>query len=89
MSRKFQMRDRVKCNVTGFTGVVTGYCEYLNGCEQFCVKPTTLKKGEMQDGQWFDKGQLDLVLGKPTTLGELEKNLERTGGPQMDSPPPC
>lgn len=83
--RKFKMRDRVKCNVTGFEGVVTAYCDYLNGCEQFCVKPTELDKdGKMQDGVWFDQDQLDKVKAAPKA-----KAPTRTGGPQMDSPTKC
>ncbi len=83
--RKFKMRDRVKCNVTGFEGVITAYSEYLNGCEQYCVKPTELTDGgKMREGVWFDQDQLDKVKTAPKS-----KEPERTGGPQMDSLPPC
>ena len=79
------MRDRVKCNVTGFEGVVTAYSEYLNGCEQYCVKPTELDKdGEIREGQWFDQDQLDKVKAAPKA-----KEPSRTGGPQMDQAPTC
>lgn len=79
---KFNMRDSVKCNVTGFAGVVTARTEYLNGCIQYCVKPTKLAKdGGMKDGEWFDELQLDLVKKTP---GNKQKP---TGGPQRDQAP--
>ncbi len=85
MRRKFKMRERVRCNVTGFEGVVTGYADYLTGCEQYCVKPTTLDKdGKMQNGHWLDQDQLDKVKAAPK-----RKAPTRTGGPQMDTAPPC
>lgn len=83
--RKFKFRDHVRCNVTGFEGVVTAYSEYLTGCEQYCVKPAKLdKEGKMYDGVWIDQDRLDLV--KKTKPGRV---VERTGGPQMDTAPTC
>ena len=83
--RKFKFRDRVRCNVTGFEGVVTAYAEYFTGCEQFCVKPTKLDKdGKMYEGIWIDQDRLDKV--KATTN---KKEPTRTGGPQMDVAPTC
>lgn len=81
---KFNLRDSVKDQVTGFAGVITARTEYLNGCLQYCVKPTKLKKdGTMTEGEWFDEQQLDLVKKKPAT------KKERTGGPQQTPPERC
>lgn len=83
--RKFKFRDRVRCNVTGFEGVITAYSEYLTGCEQYCVKPAKLDKdGKMFDGVWIDQDRLDLVKN-----GAAKEPVKRTGGPQMDTAPTC
>lgn len=81
--RKFKMRDRVKCNVTGFEGIITAYADYLNGCEQYCVRQTELSNdGKMRKGEWFDQEQLDKVKTALKT-----KKPESSGGPQMDQAP--
>lgn len=37
--RGITLGDRVKCTLTGFTGVVTARAEYLTGCNQVHVLP--------------------------------------------------
>lgn len=72
-----EMETKVVDRITGFTGIVTGRCEYLNGCIQYLVKPKQ-KKGdkEMPKGEWIDEQHL-LVNGKridgsATAGGDLE-----------------
>lgn len=56
--------DRVVDRVTGWSGIITGRLEYLNGCRQFLVKPEHLDKdGKMVDGIWLDEQYL-MVLDK-------------------------
>ena len=54
---------KAKDTVSGFTGIVTEKCEYLNGCVQFRVIPKIdpKKSNEMPDGVWFDVEQLKYV----------------------------
>lgn len=54
----------VKDVVTGFKGVVTARCVYLNGCVQYDVKPKVNDKGEMIEGKWFDEEQLMVLSNK-------------------------
>ena len=35
-------------------GVVTGYCENITGCDQFCVQPPVDKDNKHVDSRWFD-----------------------------------
>lgn len=64
------VRDRI----TGFTGVVTGYCQYLTGCNQALVVPP-LKDGALQESQWLDVQRLEdtgaerIVLDNGATPG--------------------
>lgn len=83
---------RAKDRITGFEGVITARIEYLNGCVQYCIKPTKLQKdGQPIEGLYFDSQQVE-------QLAELDKRaagIERyqTGGPSHrpprtpDSPP--
>ncbi len=82
---KLKMQQRVKDTITGFEGVITARTEYLNGCVQYCVKPTKLKEnGSMKDAEWFDEQQLEKVRRTPT-MARAEKKA--TGGPQRDQSP--
>lgn len=50
-----------KCVVSGFTGILTARCEYLNGCVQYCITPPVNDKGEHVDGRYIDEHQLEFV----------------------------
>ncbi len=81
---KFNLLDSVKDQITGFAGTITARTEYLNGCLQYCVKPTKLKKdGTMPEAEWFDEQQLDLVKPKRAA----KKKTTKPGGPQRDQAP--
>lgn len=47
--------------VTGFTGVVTGRCEYLTGCNQVLLVPAVDKDGKLPDGHWFDVQRIEVI----------------------------
>lgn len=46
--------------ITGFTGVVTGFCSYISGCSQALLAPKAVDN-KMQDANWFDVQRLDRV----------------------------
>jgi hypothetical protein len=61
--------------ITGFSGVVVGRAEYLNGCISCNVQPEGLQtSGEPIEAQWFDEQRL--------TVGSAAK----AGGPQPRPP---
>ena len=76
---KFGFRDKVKDTITGFTGIVTGRTEWLNGCIRYGIQPTKLKDGLPVECQHIDEEQLELV-SRP------KKKVKSTpsGGPQND-----
>ena len=51
--------SKVKDSITGFTGIVTGKVQYMNGPHQSLVKPDFLKDDCMIEGQWIDDARLD------------------------------
>lgn len=44
--------------ITGFSGVVTGRCDYLTGCNQYLLQPTIDSDGKHVEGRWYDEGRL-------------------------------
>lgn len=83
--RKIKMGDRVKDKVTGFTGIIVAKIEYLNGCEQYCVKPLIDKDGKMSEGEYIDVDQVE-PAGEEGIKYITPPRKIRTGGPQPDCP---
>lgn len=54
--------------ITGFQGVVTGYCQYLTGCNQALLVPKIGDDGSFKEPQWFDTQRLDQVGTDAVTL---------------------
>lgn len=57
-------RDRI----TGFEGLVTGYCTYISGCNQALLVPKVGEKGEFKESHWFDVQRLEQVGTDVLTL---------------------
>jgi hypothetical protein len=70
-------RDRI----TGFQGVVTGYCQYISGCEQALLIPTVGPDGALRGGEWFDIQRLERV-------GDDIVVLDNGSTPGPDKPAP-
>jgi hypothetical protein len=54
-----------KDKITGFTGVATGYVQYLTGCNQALIQPRINDDGAMRDSVWFDQQRLEEQAGVP------------------------
>jgi hypothetical protein len=70
-----RLGQKLRDKVTGFEGIATARCEYLNGCVQYCVLPPVDEKGERRDGIYIDQQQLE-VVGDGVTVAQ-----SFTGGP--------
>ena len=81
---EFELGTKLKCKVTGFTGVATARIEYLNGCIQYCIKPKVNKDGKIYEGEYIDVAQLEVV--KPRVRRSLPAVSVSRGGPQADTP---
>lgn len=66
--------------VTGFQGYATAKVEYINGCTQFCVTPTS-EDGKMPEGVYLDYQRLQFLAEGPTMPSS------DTGGTMRDTPP--
>jgi len=73
--------SKVKDKITGFTGIVTGRCEYITGCNQVLVAPQVTESGDFKESHWFDEQRLDQV-------GDAILVLDNGASPGFDKPAP-
>lgn len=52
---------KVRCRISGFTGIATSRIEYLNGCVQYGVRPRVGKDKKQPDIEYFDWQQLEVI----------------------------
>ena len=71
---------KVRDKVTGFEGIATAKCEYINGCIQYGVTPKIGEDGKYPDCQYLDYKRLEIV-GDGVNI-----DFEDTGGPMIDAP---
>lgn len=69
-----KLGQKVTDKITGFTGVVIGRCEYINGCISIWVQPVKLKDGDMVEAKWIDEQRLET------------KSKATAGGPHSSPP---
>lgn len=58
---KVNLGDTVRCDVTGFEGIVTGRVRYLSKCVQVLVQPPLGPDGAYRDALWFDEPRVTVV----------------------------
>ena len=57
-----------KDRVTGFSGVCTGICFYLTGCNQVLLTPKAKEGGDYVESRWLDIQRLEYVDEPKITL---------------------
>jgi hypothetical protein len=50
-----------KDKITGFKGILTARCEFLTGCNRYCIQPQELKDGKPIDSIYFDEAQIEII----------------------------
>jgi len=73
----------VRDKITGMTGITTGKCKYLFGCDQYNIVPKIQADGKLPDAQWFDEGRLE-IIGPGIHAAEVSSKIP--GGPNRDAP---
>lgn len=58
---KPQLGDLARDNITGFQGIVTATCAFLNGCERVQLQPKVDADGKPRDGQYFDIEHVEVI----------------------------
>lgn len=55
--------------ISGFEGIIIGYCKYLTGCNQYLIRPACCKNdGSMPDAHWLDEDRVEILPGDPLIL---------------------
>lgn len=60
---KLKLGQEAKDKVTGFQGILTGYCHYITGCDQYLIQPKCEKNTTFPEAQWIDEGKIELIEG--------------------------
>lgn len=71
----------VKDKINGFSGVVTGFCQYLTGCNQVLITPPLAPDGAVRESHWVDVQRIE-------TVGDLVVRLDNGSTPGFDKPAP-
>lgn len=59
-----ELGDEVKCNLTGFKGIVTAKANYLHGCIRCIVTSKNINPETGPVEFWFDEPQLEVIKKK-------------------------
>lgn len=78
-----KLGDKVKDKITGYTGIVIGVSEFLQGCRRVGVQTQKLHEGKPIDAIWFDEPQLEIVKTKKRII---KKKPGNSGGPISSIP---
>lgn len=85
---KFDMRDTLKDQITGFTGVVVAISFYDTGCTHYGLAAPMDKDGKVPDWEWFDETRLELAAVEERNIAaaRLSHDPIRRGGPAAKPP---
>ena len=59
---KYKLGLKAADKITGFEGILTARCEYLTGCNRYCIQPRRLTSDYgFIDGCYFDEDQIEIT----------------------------
>lgn len=59
--KDIKLGTRIKDKVTDLEGIAIAKISYLNGCVQYSIKPKVTKDGKVNEGEWVDSQQVEIV----------------------------
>jgi len=71
-----KLGDKVRCKITGFTGIAVVRSEFLNGCIQWSVLSKMGKDNKMPEEIGIDEKSLEII---PTPKKKVVKKEENGG----------
>ncbi len=82
-----KLGQSVKDKLTGFTGIVEGITDYLNGCRQALIRPKfKVKDDAYPTAAWIDVEQLSVVKGSKILKLNARKEELPSGGVRRTPP---
>jgi hypothetical protein len=76
-----ELGKKGKDKITGFAGILTARCEFLTGCNRYCIQPQELKDGKPIDSIYFDEAQIEILSDG---ISEKEVQGEKKGACSAD-----
>ena len=67
--------------ISGVTGIITGFCQYITGCDQYLIQPESEDKTKKPDACWFDVNRIDIGENVVTVI-----DTSVDSGPDMEAP---
>ena len=83
IDHEYNLGDKLKDKVTGFSGIVMGITKYATDCLHYGLQSCELKDQAPIAWQWFDESRIALVLKKAVSFNRGKKP---TSGPYPDAP---
>lgn len=78
--QRYNLGDTVRCNLNGFTGVITGIAEWLTGCVNYSLNQEHLDfTGEAISNTWVEGASVSLLY--PNEFSPTGYEKFETGGP--------
>lgn len=74
--QKYEKGRNAKDIITGFAGMIEGYCTYLTGCDQYLLSPKVDKEGKAVESAWFDENRIKYTDNKKAI--DLDPKKEMT-----------
>lgn len=65
------MGKQAKCKLTGFNGIITGYCQYVTGCDQVLITPK-MTDNKYPEGQWLDVNRIEVKSNSKAIVLDTE-----------------
>lgn len=56
-----ELGKKAKDKISGMAGILTARCEFLTGCNRYCISPQELKDGRPIEGMYFDEAQIEIL----------------------------
>lgn len=56
-----ELGQTVRDVITGHSGIVTGRCSYITGCNQVLVQPRLKADGDFVEPRWLDEDRAELL----------------------------
>lgn len=81
----FRLGLKAKDKITGYEGIIVGFCKYLYGCNQYGLNPGKGSDGKLLDVVWFDEGRI-VVTGDGIHEEEVRVEKNGAGGINKECP---
>ncbi len=84
--QRIKMGSTASDILTTFTGVVTGYAQYITGCDQYLLTPKGKDKHKKDESEWFDDNRLTINSKIKRVVLKTDKSDINANGAMDEAP---